>query len=118
MDGPIVSQIECSSLARGDPDCNQYITGASGTVNVGFMSYFKFSNWRQIALFLNYGCLFTFCYLDVGNSIKNDLNICNWPVYKSFSLAKGNKHPKFNANSDIQHQLQYFEYDVNHALEL
>jgi len=37
-----VSQIECSSLARGDPDCNQYITGASGTVN----SY----NWPTIQL--------------------------------------------------------------------
>merc|ERR1711971_829098 len=37
-----VSQIECSSLSRGDPDCNQYITGASGTVN----SY----NWPTIQL--------------------------------------------------------------------
>jgi len=37
-----VSQIECSSLARGNPDCNQYITGASGTVN----SY----NWPTIQL--------------------------------------------------------------------
>jgi len=37
-----VSQIECSSLSRGDPDCNQYITGLSGTVN----SY----NWPTIML--------------------------------------------------------------------
>jgi hypothetical protein len=28
-----ISQIECSSLSRADPDCNQYITGKSGTVN-------------------------------------------------------------------------------------
>ena len=25
----------------------------------------------------NFGCLFTFCYLDVENSIKSDLHICN-----------------------------------------
>ena len=37
-----VSQIECSSTSRGDPDCNQYITGASGTVN----SY----NWPTVQL--------------------------------------------------------------------
>ena len=37
-----MSQIECSSLARGDPDCNQYITGQSGTVT----SY----NWPNIQL--------------------------------------------------------------------
>ena len=37
-----VSQIECSSRSRGDPDCNQYITGASGTVN----SY----NWPTVQL--------------------------------------------------------------------
>ena len=37
-----VSQIECSSISRGDPDCNQYITGASGTVN----SY----NWPTVQL--------------------------------------------------------------------
>merc|ERR1740129_2044844 len=37
-----VSQIECSSLARGPPDCNQYHTGQSGTV----VSY----NWPNIQL--------------------------------------------------------------------
>ena len=37
-----VSQIECSSLARGDPDCNQFMTGQSGTVT----SY----NWPTIQL--------------------------------------------------------------------
>merc|ERR1719278_1566463 len=37
-----VSQIECSSLARGPPDCNQYYTGQSGTVT----SY----NWPTIML--------------------------------------------------------------------
>ena len=43
-----VSQIECSSLSRGDPDCNQYITGKSGTVNVGLMSYSKCSNIKLV----------------------------------------------------------------------
>jgi hypothetical protein len=37
-----VSQIECSSLARAYPDCNQYITGVSGNVN----SY----NWPTVML--------------------------------------------------------------------
>jgi len=37
-----VTQIECSSLARADPDCNQWFTGASGTVQ----SY----NWPSIQL--------------------------------------------------------------------
>ena len=78
-----VTQVECSSLARGDPDCNQYITGASGTVNVGFMSYSKCSNWRKISKWLsNIECLFTFCYLDEANSINTNLNICNWSVCK------------------------------------
>ena len=27
-----VSHIECSSYARGIPDCNQYLTGVSGTI--------------------------------------------------------------------------------------
>merc|ERR1719464_1359101 len=37
-----VTQIECSSLARADPDCNQWFTGASGSVT----SY----NWPSIQL--------------------------------------------------------------------
>merc|ERR1719350_2491899 len=37
-----VSQIECASVARADPDCNQWITGHSGTVT----SY----NWPSIQL--------------------------------------------------------------------
>merc|ERR1711997_863432 len=37
-----VTQIECSSLARGPPDCNQYYTGVSGYVT----SY----NWPNIQL--------------------------------------------------------------------
>merc|ERR1712165_205550 len=37
-----VSQIECSSLARAYPDCNQYFTGVSGNVN----SY----NWPTVQL--------------------------------------------------------------------
>merc|ERR1711956_113865 len=37
-----VTQIECSSLARADPDCNQWFTGISGTVQ----SY----NWPTIQL--------------------------------------------------------------------
>merc|ERR1740129_2372488 len=37
-----VTQIECSSLARADPDCNQWFTGTSGTVT----SY----NWPSIQL--------------------------------------------------------------------
>ena len=39
--------------------------------NVQFISYSKFSNWRWISKLLsNFGCLFTFCYLDGANSIK------------------------------------------------
>ena len=46
--------------------------------NVQFLSYSKCSNWRQISRLLsNFGCLFTFCYLDGANSIKTDLHICN-----------------------------------------
>jgi len=37
-----VTQIECTNLGRGHPDCNQYFTGASGTVQ----SY----NWPTIQL--------------------------------------------------------------------
>merc|ERR550539_1239045 len=37
-----VTQIECSSTARADPDCNQWITGISGTIQ----SY----NWPTIQL--------------------------------------------------------------------
>ena len=34
-------------------------------IYVWFMSYLKCSNWRQILKLLsNFGCLFTFCYLD------------------------------------------------------
>ena len=45
---------------------------------VRFISYLKFSNWRRISKLLsNFGCLFTFCYLDGANSIKSDLHICN-----------------------------------------
>ena len=33
--------------------------------------------WRRISKLLsNFGCLFTFCYLDGANSIKTDLHIC------------------------------------------
>ena len=38
----------------------------------------KCSNWSWISkLSSNFGCLFTFCYLDGANSIKTDLCICN-----------------------------------------
>ena len=44
---------------------------------VRFMSYLKCSNWCQISkLSSNFGCLFTFFYLDEANSIKTDLHIC------------------------------------------
>ena len=50
---------------------------------VQFMSCSKCSNWCPISkLSSNFGCLFTFCYLDGDNSIKTDLHICNWPVCK------------------------------------
>jgi hypothetical protein len=43
-----------------------------------FMSYLKHSSWRQILKLLsNFGCIFTFCYLDEANSMKTDLDICN-----------------------------------------
>ena len=46
--------------------------------NVRLMSYLKCSNWCQISKLLsNFGCLFTFCYLDGANSIKTGLHICN-----------------------------------------
>ena len=46
-------------------------------INVRFMSYSKCSNWRRISKLLsNFGCLFTFYYLDGANSIKTDLHIC------------------------------------------
>ena len=37
-----VAQIECSSLARAYPDCDQFVTGASGTIS----SY----NWANVQL--------------------------------------------------------------------
>ena len=37
-----VSQIECSNLARAYPDCDQFVTGASGTIS----SY----NWPNVQL--------------------------------------------------------------------
>ena len=47
-------------------------------IYVRFISYSKCSNWRWISkLSSNFGCLFTFCYLDGANSIKTDLHICN-----------------------------------------
>ena len=47
-------------------------------ISVRFMTYSKCSNWCGILKFLlNFGCLFTFCYLDGANSIKTDLHICN-----------------------------------------
>ena len=46
--------------------------------NIRFISYSKCSNWRWISKLLsNFGCLFTFCYLDGANSIKTDLLVCN-----------------------------------------
>ena len=40
---------------------------------VWFISYSKCSNWHWISkLASNFGCLFTFCYLDGANSIKTD----------------------------------------------
>ena len=43
--------------------------------NVRFMSYLKCSDWRGISrLSSNFGCLFTFCYLDGPNSIKTNLH--------------------------------------------
>ena len=47
-------------------------------IKVRFMSYSKCFNFRQILkLSSNFGCLFTFCYLDGANSIKTDLHVCN-----------------------------------------
>ena len=46
--------------------------------NVRFISYSKCSIWCRILKFsLNFGSLFTFCYLDGANSIKTDSDICN-----------------------------------------
>ena len=45
---------------------------------VRFISYSRCSIWRRISkLSSNFGCLFTFCYLDGANSIKTDLHISN-----------------------------------------
>ena len=52
--------------------------GFTSITLVRLISYPKCSNWRQISkLFLNFGCLLTFCYLDGANSIKTDLLIFN-----------------------------------------
>ena len=53
-------------------------------IYVQFISYSKkCSNWHRISkLSSNFGCLFTFRYLDGANSIRTDLHICNWPVCK------------------------------------
>ena len=43
------------------------------------------------------------------------LQVCNL-VFNKFAKAehqKVNKHPKFDANFDIQRQLEHFEYDMN-----
>ena len=100
------------------------------------MSYSKCSNWRRILkLSSNFGCLFTFCYVDGANSIKTDLHICNlWIgqfvsyvqvcnlVFGKFAQAeyhqKVKKHPNFDANFDIRLQLEHFEYDMNRTLEV
>ena len=37
-----ISQIECSSTSRAYPDCDQYVTGATGTIS----SY----NWANVQL--------------------------------------------------------------------
>ena len=48
------------------------------SIYIQFISYSKCSNWCQISKLLsNFGCLFTFCYLDGANSIKTDLHIFN-----------------------------------------
>ena len=47
-------------------------------INVRFISYSKSPNWCRISKLLsNFGCLFTFCYLDGANSIKTYIHICN-----------------------------------------
>ena len=47
-------------------------------INVRFISYSKSPNWRRITKSLsNFGCLFTFCYLNGANSIKTYIHICN-----------------------------------------
>ena len=46
--------------------------------NVWFMFYSICFNWHRISkLLMNFGCLFTFCYLDGVNTIKTDLQICS-----------------------------------------
>ena len=68
--------------------------------DVRFMSYPKCSNWcRILKLLSNFGCLFTFCYLDGTNSIKTDLHqqlmespvcklqVCNL-VFNKFAQAE------------------------------
>ena len=50
-------------------------------INVLFMSYSKSSNWRQkFKILSNFGCLFTFCFLDGASSIKTDLHIQGVPA--------------------------------------
>ena len=88
---PNSSMVQLGSYGHPPP---QGITGAlyNGTIlptqevkseqsiwtNVQFMSYSKCSNWHLISkLSSNFGCLFTFCYLDGANSIKTDLHVCN-----------------------------------------
>ena len=47
------------------------------------------------------------------------LQVCNL-VFNKFAQAeqkKVNKHPKFDANFDIQCQLGHFKFDMNRTLE-
>ena len=77
----IVSKYESSDVPRNDLDNEVSSDNDENEIksNVWFMSYSKCSNWRRISkLWLDFGCLFTFCYLDMANSIKTDLlHICN-----------------------------------------
>ena len=93
----ILSQ-NCKTTRKLTIALKKYFSSLS---KVQFMSYSKCSNWHQmLKLLLNFGCLFTFFYLDGANSIKTDLHNCNlWTgqfvnyksvVYFQFNLPKQN----------------------------
>ena len=57
-----------SSSADWKPEC---LFIREPKIKAWIISYSKCSNWHQILKLLsNFGCLFTFCYLDRANSIK------------------------------------------------
>ena len=64
---------QLTELLRGSGSYKDLSGTKKISVYVRFISYWKCSNWHRISkLSSNFGCLFTFRYLDGANSIKSD----------------------------------------------